>query len=373
MKLDIQREQLLGLLQTVIGVVERRQTLPILSNVLVVAEDGRLALTATDLEVELTAKTSLEIERAGKTTLPARKLLDILRALPEQGMINLTADDGKATLRCGRSRFALATLPAEELPTLDDFASDSSDSGAGSIRMGQALLKALIERSQFAMAQQDVRYYLNGLLLEVGENSVRAVATDGHRLALCDQPAQTDLPMQHQIILPRKGVQELQRLLSDDEAEISINITSNHIQVALSSIRFTSKLIDGKFPDYRRAVPQQGDDVRVLMSDRVALRDALTRTAILANENRGVRMRLEPSLLQVQANNPEQEEAEEEIEVDYTGEALEIGFNVSYLLDALAAIEGPGVKFYLSDPGSSCLLRDADDQSGQYVISPMRL
>ena len=368
MKLETQREQLLTLLQHVIGVVERRQTLPILSNALAVAEENKLILTATDLEVELSASDNLLAVEDGRTTLPARKLLDILRALPEASTVALTVEGAKAILRCGRSRFALATLPADEMPTLESF---DDQEEMGSVVLTQSALKTLIDHTQFAMAQQDVRYYLNGLLLEVGDNTLRTVATDGHRLALCDQSARTDVDSGRQVIVPRKGVQELSRLLDEDDSEVEIKLGSNHIHIALGGIRFTSKLIDGKFPDYQRAIPLESE--RVLIADRNSLRSALGRAAILANENKGVRLQLEDSLLRIQANNPEQEEAEEEIEVNYSSGSLEIGFNVAYLLDALGSIQGELVKIFLHDAGSSCLIREAESQNSRYVVSPMRL
>jgi DNA polymerase-3 subunit beta len=365
MKLETQREQLLTLLQYVIGVVERRQTLPILSNVLVSVEESKLRFTATDLEVELSASDNLLAVEDGQVTLPARKLLDILRALPEGETVSLTAEGAKATLRCGRSRFALATLPVEDFPSLE------SVDALGSITLRQCDLKSLLDSTQFAMAQQDVRYYLNGLLLEVGDNQLRAVATDGHRLALSDQIAQIKGDVGQQVIVPRKGVQELSRLLTDDDKEVEIKLGSSHIHIVLGTTYFTSKLIDGKFPDYQRAIPVESE--RILVADRNLLRAALQRTAILSNENKGVRLQLEDWLLRLQANNPEQEEAEEEIEVNYSGGALEIGFNVTYLLDALAALQGELVKIFFNDTSSSCLLREAESESIQYVISPMRL
>ena len=368
MKLETQREQLLTLLQHVIGVVERRQTLPILSNVLAVAENNKLTFTATDLEVELSASDNLIAVEEGRTTLPARKLLDILRALPEGSAVALSVEGAKAVLRCGRSRFALATLPADEMPTVESFDTQEEMSR---VSITQRALKTLIDHTQFAMAQQDVRYYLNGLLLEVGDNIVRTVATDGHRLALCDQSTRTDMDSGKQVIVPRKGVQELSRLLSEGDSEVEIKLGNSHVHIALGNIRFTSKLIDGKFPDYQRAIPLESE--RVLVADRNLLRSALGRAAILANENKGVRLQLEDWLLRIQANNPEQEEAEEEIEVNYNSGSLEIGFNVTYLLDALASIEGELVKIFLHDAGSSCLIREAESQSSRYVISPMRL
>jgi len=365
MKLETQREHLLALLQNVIGVVERRQTLPILSNVLVIAEENQLLFSATDLEVELTASDNLPAVEDGRATLPARKLLDILRALPEGETVHLTVEGAKAQLRCGRSRFALATLPVEDMPSLESF------EALGSIILCQRDLKTLLDSTQFAMAQQDVRYYLNGLLFEVGDNILRSVATDGHRLALSDQTAQIEGDVGQQVIVPRKGVQELSRLLTDDDSEIEIKLGGSHIHIALGGIRFTSKLIDGKFPDYHRAIPLEGE--RVLVADRNLLRAALQRTAILSNENKGVRLQLDNWLLRLQANNPEQEEAEEEIEVNYNGGPLEIGFNVTYLLDALGVLQSELVKLFFNDANSSCLLREADSVSSRYVISPMRL
>lgn len=365
MKLEIQRGQLLNLLQPVIGVVEKRQTLPILANVMVVAENGWLILTATDLEVELTARTEVPAEEGGRITLPGRKLLDILRALPDSSAVTLSVDGSRAQLLCGRSRFALATLPAEEMPALESFTAEAS------VQLPQQDLRRLIERSHFAMAQQDVRYYLNGLLLEAADNRLRAVATDGHRLALCEVAADTGAGGGRQVIVPRKGVQELMRLLADDESPVTLGLGSNHVQIDLGNTCFTSKLIDGRFPDYQRAIPQEGE--RALVADRQQLRAALARAAILANENRGVRLQLEDWLLRIQANNPEQEEAVEEVEVNYSGGPLEIGFNAGYLLDALGALDDELVKLFLQDANSSCLIRAAEETSCRYVISPMRL
>ncbi len=380
MKLETQRENLLGLLQNVIGVVERRQTLPILSNVLVHAEANQLTLTTTDLEVEIAASAEFTVTEPGRTTLPARKLLDILRALPAESSVVLTVDapandaaSGKAQLRAGRSRFALATLPADDMPTLEEVSAEQV------AHLSRRDLRHLIERTHFAMAQQDVRYYLNGLLLETHTERLRAVATDGHRLALCDMPTRSDQPespdaqatTERQVIVPRKGVQELMRLLGEEDSPVELAFGANHIQVKLGHIRFTSKLIDGRFPDYQRAIPQEGE--QSLVADRQSLRAALARVAILANENRGVRLNLEDWLLRVQANNPEQEEAIEEVEINYDGGALEIGFNVTYVLDALNAIDDELVQIFVRDGISSCLIRATEDTSSRYVISPMRL
>ena len=366
MKLEAKREQLLKPLQHVIGAIERRQTLPILSNVLVVASEQGLSLTATDLEMELSVRLELPVDVPGSITLPARKLHDILRALPEDGIVTLSVDGDKATVRCGRSRFTLATLPAGDFPALEDLPVD------GEIRLHQGVLRSLIERTHFAMAQQDVRYYLNGLLLEVGPGVLRLVATDGHRLAFQELQTEVDAVEARQVIVPRKGVLELLRLLADNDAEVSIRLSANHIRVTMGDIRFTSKLIDGKFPDYQRVIPREGS--RVVIADRLALRNALTRTSLVLNDKtQGIRLQLEDWILRTQAQNPDQEEAEEEVEINYSGGPLEIGFNGGYLLDALGALGGELAKLSFSDAGSSCLIEEAEGGGGKHVIMPMRL
>jgi len=362
MKLTAKRETLLEPLQAVSGVVERRQTMPILANVLLVAKGGRLSVTATDLEVELVAHTELGVETEGEITVPGRKLLDICKALPEGANIKLVQDGDRVTLSAGRSRFTLSTLPASEFPTIDEV------SGQQRIKLSQADLKRLLDKTQFSMAHQDVRYYLNGLLIEASKGGLRAVATDGHRLAMAEMKTTVDGDIQ--VIVPRKGVLELSRLLHGD-GEVSVAIGSNHIQVDLGSIRFTSKLIDGRFPDYDRVIPKDGE---ILKADRPTLREALQRAAILSNEKyRGIRLQVSANTLKIQAHNPEQEEAEEEVEVLYTGNDIEIGFNVNYLLDALQAVDGDEVQISLTDGNSSCLISVASDSDCRYVVMPMRL
>ncbi len=366
MKFEIQREALLKPLQQVIGVVERRQTLPVLGNVLINASAQELELTATDLEVELQARVAVEVKEPGEITIPARKLFDICRALPEGVSIQISVSDEKATVTSGRSRFTLSTLSASEFPVVEQVA------GSQQFEVGQEEFKELIERTHFSMAQQDVRYYLNGLMLELKPDSVRAVATDGHRLALCDMEAKVENADGQQVIVPRKGVQELVRLLEDNEKAARIEIGSNHIRVSTDDIRFTSKLIDGRFPDYERVVPKGGN--KQVIANRELLRQALSRTSILSNEKyRGIRLNLESGALRIQAHNPEQEQADEEIEVDYKGDSLEIGFNVTYLLDALAALRSEQVEMILSDSNSSCLVQEPGHNRCQYVVMPMRL
>ncbi|MBH3341297.1 MULTISPECIES: DNA polymerase III subunit beta [unclassified Pseudomonas] len=367
MHFTIQREALLKPLQLVAGVVERRQTLPVLSNVLLVVEGQQLSLTGTDLEVELVGRVTLEdAAEPGEITVPARKLMDICKSLPSDALIDIRVDDQKLLVKAGRSRFTLSTLPANDFPTVEE--------GPGSLtfNLPQAKLRRLIERTSFAMAQQDVRYYLNGMLLEVQSGLLRAVATDGHRLAMCSMEAAIQQDGKHQVIVPRKGILELARLLTEQDAEVSIVLGQHHIRANTGEFTFTSKLVDGKFPDYERVLPRGGD--KLVLADRQGLREAFSRTAILSNEKyRGIRLTLAAGLLKIQANNPEQEEAEEEIVVDYNGSGLEIGFNVSYLLDVLGVMGTEQVRLILSDSNSSALLQEADNDDSAYVVMPMRL
>ena len=364
MKLTATREDLLAPLQSVIGVVERRQTMPVLANVLLSARDNRLAITGTDLEVELVAATKVGLEQPGDITVPGRKLVDIFRALPDGVSITLSTEGERMTVRAGRSRFTLSTLPAAEFPVVEEI------NAAQTLSLPQGEFRRLIDKTHFSMAQQDVRYYLNGLLLETHESVLRAVATDGHRLALCEMALPSPGKV-GQVIVPRKGVLELQRILGT-EGNVELAIGTNHVRAQIGDIRFTSKLIDGRFPEYSRVIPST--PARVVQADRDLLRQALQRTAILSNEKyRGIRLALRPDLLTIQAHNPEQEEAEDQVEVVYAGEEIEIGFNVNYLLDALSAIEGDKVEMGLGDSNSSCLIHAPGLIQTRYVVMPMRL
>lgn len=365
MKLSAAREALLRPLQAVIGVVERRQTMPILANVLLVAKDGELSVTATDLEVELVANTEVSVESGGEVTVPGRKLLDICRALPEDAEVSISQSGEKLVLKSGRSKFTLTTLPAAEFPTVDDI------NAGHSVTVSQEVLGRILEKTHFSMAQQDVRYYLNGLLLETSDNLLRAVATDGHRLALCEVALDGGKAPEQQVIVPRKGVLELQRLMSG-EGELAIELGTNHVRIQLDGIRFTSKLIDGRFPEYDRVIPQ--DTSNAMSADRGVFKSALQRTAILSNEKyRGIRLIIREDNMVLQTHNPEQEEAEEELEIEYSGEEIEIGFNVNYLLDALNAIETDEVSLAVVDGNSSCLIREPGKDDCKYVVMPMRL
>ncbi|WP_455218131.1 DNA polymerase III subunit beta [Kaarinaea lacus] len=368
MKFSILREDILKPLQTIVGVVERRQTLPILSNILMVVNDDGLSMTTTDLEVEMVAKTSLQKAESGETTVPARKFVDICRALPENATLNVSLDSEKerVTVTSGKSRFTLATLPATDFPGVDEVSAQYR------LDIPQGDLKRLIEKTHFAMAQQDVRYYLNGLLLEISKGMVRAVATDGHRLALCSYECDASPSGTLQLIVPRKGIMELVKLLDDSDNSVDVQVGTNHIKISLNDFSFTSKLIDGRFPDYERVIPKNSD--KSIEADREVVRQAMVRTSILSNEKyRGIRLRLRSGALQAQANNPEMEEAEEEVEVNYDGPEMEIGFNVSYLLDALGAVSENRVIMELGDANSSCVIHPLEDQNCTYVIMPMRL
>lgn len=365
MKFSAEREAILSPLHAVIGVVERRQTMPILANVLLLAETDTLRVTATDLEVELSASGTAQIQEPGEITLPGRKLLDIIKALPDKALVTITIEGERAVIRSGKSRFTLATLPASDFPVVENIDVKQSFS------LAQADLKNLLDKTHFSMAQQDVRYYLNGLLFELANQQLRLVATDGHRLALAEAKLAEPVGNGLQVILPRKGVLELQRVLGN-QGVVEITIGANHMRISVDGVRFTSKLIDGRFPDYSRVIPN--DPTRLVGADRLALRTALQRAAILSNEKyRGIRLTLKPNLLVMQAHNPEQEEAEEELEVTHGGEAMEIGFNVNYLMEALAAVDGEQVELGFTDGNSSCLIKAPGVVNSRFVVMPMRL
>lgn len=366
MKITTSRDDVLKPLLQVGGVVERRQTLPILANVLIHAGMDQLSITATDLEVELKTHAPVVSESEAEFTLPARKLIDICKALPDGANIELTIEGDKATLRSGRGRYTLGMLPAQDYPCIEPSAAGDR------FEIPERVLKNLFENTSFAMAQQDVRYYLNGLLLEIRADRIRAVATDGHRLALSDAKFDSSADLDIQVILPRKAVLELGRLLSETDDMATVEVSGSHIRIHLKDASFTSKLIDGRFPDYERVMPS--GDTQMVVADRDTLRQALARTAILSNEKyRGIRFRLSPGLLHLQAHNPEQDEADEEVEIDYQGSEMTIGFNVGYLLDVLGVINSEKVSIAVIDSNSSSLITAGDQADSRYVIMPMRL
>lgn len=368
MHFTIQREALLKPLQLVAGVVERKHTMPVLSNILLVLQDQQLSLTGSDTEVELIGQVQIEDATCvdGEITVPGRKLMDICKTLPAESMISLRLEEQKLLISSGRSRFTLTTLPASDFPVFEEVEQSFT------FTVNQGNLRYLVERTSFAMAQQDVRYFLNGLLLEASTNQLRAVATDGHRLAMCDVEAEVGETEPHQVILPRKGVLELARLADNEQENAKVILGGNFIRIESEDFIFTSKLIDGKFPDYQRVIPRGGDKIVTLQ--RSAFRDALSRASILTNEKyRGIRLTFDNGLLKLQANNPEQEIAEEELEINYSGSELEVGFNVGYLQDMLNAMTASEAQLILSDANSSLLAQEVGSEQCNYVVMPMRL
>lgn len=367
MKFTVNREALTSPLQQAAGVVERRQTLPILSNLLFRVADGNLEMTGTDLEVELIGRTEVNIEDPGEVTVSARKMVDICRGLPDEADISFELKNDRLEVRSGRFRSTLATLPAQDFPNSDPSNMDLT------VDLPSGEFKRLLDMTGFAMAQQDVRYFLNGMLIELGDGRIRSVSTDGHRLALSgiDQKVLTNDVKQ--VIVPRKGIIEMQRLLQEvKKDEVSLSIGSAHLRAASDTFTLTTKLIDGKFPDYERVIPKNGE--MVVLADRMDLHQALARTGLFSNEKfRGIRLKLESGQLQLSANNPEQEEAEETISVEYEGGELEVGFNVSYLQDVLSVLESEKVRLTLQDSNSSALIEDPEKEDSVFVVMPMKL
>ena len=366
MKFSIQREVFLQPLSQVVGVVERRQTLPVLANFLLVARNGRLSVTGTDMEVELIGSVDTEVSQEGEITVPARKLVDIVRALPDGSSINFSVKDEKATMTAGRSRFTLATLPAAEFPATDQVETLED------VALDESALKTLLDKTAFAMANQDVRYYLNGLLMDFRGNKLRTVATDGHRLAVCDHDKDVTVSQDRQIIVPRKGVMELSRMLDDEEGAVTLALGRNHVRMVKGGTVFTSKLIDGRFPDYEAVIPV-GADRQILVEKETFIR-ALQRAAILSNEKyRGVRLEAGNGSLKILAHNPQHEEAVEEIEAEMNFDQIAVGFNVTYLLDALMAVDTETVSLELKDANSSCLVSAPDSDLNRHVVMPLKL
>jgi DNA polymerase-3 subunit beta len=366
MKFSIQQEVLLQPISQVIGVVERRQTLPVLANFLVSAQGGRLSITGTDMEVELIASVEVDIQSEGEVTVPARKLVDIVRKLPEGASITAVLEGDKLMISSGRGRYTLATLPATEFPATDQVETLET------VKIQEIELKKLIDKTSFSMANQDVRYYLNGLLFEFHDGTLTTVATDGHRLAVCDLEKDIGMAQDRQMIVPRKGVLELSRMLSESEDQVELALGKNHIRLVKGSMVFTSKLIDGRFPDYQAVIPKGTD--RHVKIHRESFILALQRAAILSNEKyKGVRLEASGSAVKIVAHNPQHEEAVEELEAELNFEQVAIGFNVTYLLDALNAIEGDTVVMALKDANSSCLISSQAGGRDKHVVMPLKL
>jgi DNA polymerase-3 subunit beta len=367
MKFTIARETLLTPLQQVIGVVEKRQTLPILSNVLLKLADGQLELTGTDLEVQLITRTTVETGESGEVTVPARKLLDICRLLPDRSAVSVECKDDRFAIRCGSSRFNLSTLPAENYPEFDSGVPELE------VSVPVASLRRALEKTTFAMAQQDVRYYLNGLLLDLDGRMLRTVASDGHRLAVFEEPNELDANGGRQIIIPRKGILELARLLGEADDTVTVQLAPNTVRVNLGAVSFAAKLIEGRFPDYQRVMPR--DLTRSFKVDKDVFKGALTRVSVLSNEKyKSISLEVdEDAVMALKAQNPEHEEAEERLPVDKEGEGVSVGFNAAYLLDAINNVGSDQVKLSFTDTANSCLIEDTEDSRFKFIVMPMRL
>lgn len=363
----IEKEILLKPLQTVIGIVERKQPLPILSNVLIEKIGETLRFVATDLEIQITTQIS-DVKQKGADaaiTVGAKKLQEILRVLPDESKVSLDVQDSRIQVKVNKSRFSLQTLPAQDFPKV----SEQLDQ-AEKVQVEQGQLKKLIGMVQYAMAQQDIRYYLNGVLLIVDGKYLKLIATDGHRLAYTSAELDGEYP-KREVILPRKTVNELVKLLAETNDKITFELAENQVRITFSDIVLTSKVIDGKFPDYERVVPNYTN--HLVLNRRVILQ-ALQRAAILSNEKfRGVRFVLTEKNLRIISSNSEQEEAQEDMETDYHGDALDIGFNVNYLLDGLTNIDAEEIVFSFGDPNSSILITIPENDEFKYVVMPMRI
>jgi len=361
------QDKILSVLQSVAGIVERRHTLPILANVLIRKTGSQLQLTTSDLEIQIRTTAELDGDVGNfSTTVGARKLIDILKSMPSDQTVSLESAQNKLILKGGKSRFTLQTLPSEDFPLVQEAASFGP-----AFSVPQKVLKALLNQVSFAMAVHDIRYYLNGILFVAEGQQLSLVATDGHRLAFSSAMLDVEVPKQ-EVILPRKTVLEMQRLLNDKEGAIEMQFASNQAKFSFEGMEFVTKLVEGKFPDYNRVIPKNHKNIITL--GRLPLLASLQRTAILTSEKfKGVRLNIDPGTLRVASNNAEQEEAVDELDIDYAGDPIEIGFNVTYLIDALANMNQDMVKIELADSNSSALLTIPDDAAFKYVVMPMRI
>ncbi len=361
------QDKVLSVLQSVAGIVERRHTLPILANVLIRKTGSALQLTTSDLEIQIRTTAELDGDAGNfTTTVGARKLIDILRTMPSDQTVSLESNQNKLILKGGKSRFTLQSLPAEDFPLVQEAANFGP-----SFSVPQKTLKELLYQVSFAMAVHDIRYYLNGILFVAEGKQLSLVATDGHRLAFASAMLDVEVPRQ-EVILPRKTVLEMQRLLSDKEGAIDMQFAGNQAKFTFEGMEFVTKLVEGKFPDYNRVIPKNHKNT--ITMGRTALLATLQRTAILTSEKfKGVRLNLEPGVLRVASSNAEQEEAVDELEIDYNGDAIEIGFNVTYLIDALTNMDQDMVQVDLADSNSSALITIPDNTTFKYVVMPMRI
>lgn len=366
MKFIIDREQLLEPLQQIVNVIEKRQTMPILANVLMKIENGKLVLTGTDLEIQIIAAVQIEIMEEGSITVPARKLFDICRNLPEQAKIRVELVEDKIKIHSERSRFSLSTLAADDYPEFSEGTMDCQFF----IHSGQ--FKKSLEKTIFCMANQDVRYYLNGLMLNISNNVLKLVASDGHRLSIYEDEINQATGVESKIILPRKGVIELSRLLDDSDKEISVSFSSNNIKILFDNLTFSAKLIDAKYPEFGKVFMQEfNNPIRI---QKQVLKDALTRVSILANEKfKGVNLNINADGLKLTTHNPEHEEAEEEIVIDYDGEPISISFNAQYLLEAVSNLDSEMAVITIASNGSSCFIEEPEQRLFKFIVMPMRM
>ncbi|MEE9397377.1 MAG: DNA polymerase III subunit beta [Methylococcales bacterium] len=365
MKFDTERDAFLQPLQEIVGVIEKKQTLPILANVLIDVNNENISFTGTDLEIQLLTTAKVSGKNVGKITVPARKLLDIFRYLPNGKLIKLDFREDKLRLVCGKSRFSLSTLPAENYPKFENDGYDHE------IILQALKLRKGLEKTQFCMALQDVRYYLVGILLEIEGRTISLVSSDGHRMAVFTDNIDENLEERMRIILPRKAVLELYRLLTDCGEAVTLKFSKNGIQMTVGNTKFSSKLIEGKYPDFKKIFPQHSNKVSLI--DKELLKDAINRVAILSNEQlKDVRLDMNENLLRLRTNNQEQEEAEEEIVVDYKGSPFNTGYNASYLHDAISQVSSDQVRLTFFDQNDSCLVEDLDDSTFRYLLMPVR-
>lgn len=371
MQFKIPREKLLKLLKVVSGVVDRKQQQnPIMANVLLKAADNKLEVVGTDLEVELKGEGELhEILEPGEITVPFRKLLDVCKALPDSAEIFFQTQESKATIKSGRSRFVLSTLPADKFPDVQRL---QRDVAVCELNLPVKTFKILIEKTAFAMAEQDVRYFLNGMLLEIRNNKLYTVAADGHRLAMNFTEINNENIKHVKVIVPRKGILEIMRMLDDGNGEINLIFSDSHLQLQIGSVMVTTKLLDGKFPDYERVIPTGGD--KVIVGHREVLKEAFNRSAALFSEKfRAVKLKLSPTGLKLLATTNEKDEVEEDLEIEYSGQEMEVGFNVRYLIDYLSVINSESVRFTFSDSNKSALIEEVvENITGAYVLMPIR-
>lgn len=366
MKLIINREILLPPLQQIVGVIEKRQTMPVLANVLMLVQDETLTLTGTDLEIQIVANVTVTNARPGSITVPARKFLDLCRLLPNGANIEIEQQNDKVKLVSNRSKFSLSCLPSEHYPMFAESEMDKQFS----INAGK--FKKALEKTIFCMANQDVRYYLNGLLLNISNNKMKLVASDGHRLAIYEGVLEEQTGYESRIILPRKGVLELYRLLDDLDADLTLTFSNNHIKITRGNLVFTAKLVDAKYPDFGKVFQQAFYEPISLPKQE--LKESLTRVAVLSNEKfKGVTLDITPNSIKISTHNPEHDEAEEEISIDYQGESLSIAFNAQYLLDAVSNLESDTAVLTIASNASSCFIDEPSQCEYKFIVMPMRL